>query len=161
MKPPTALTSFSARLEVICIDLRGFPVAHADRRVARRRLAAGTARIAENALFQPREIGQVLIDEGIAGTAEALEPILDVGRIARLRHLAIIDQVDACIGLFFDDLGDGRLHPRRQGVRVDRDAFLLGVHHADQVVRPGQAAGVGGQETVTAALHGLNSRAQL
>ena len=54
-----------------------------------------------------------------------------------------------------------RTNLRRQGIRVDRDAFLLGVHDADQIVRPGQAAGMGGQETVTAALHGLNSRAQL
>ena len=34
--------------------------------------------------------------------------------------------------------------------RVDRLALLLGVHHLDEIVRPWQAAGMGGQKAVDA-----------
>ena len=96
------------------------------------------------------ETGQVLVDEGIAGAAEAGEPILDVGGIARLRHLAVVDEVDAGLGLLLHHLGDRRAHARRQRRAVDRHALLLGVHHPDEVVRSRQAAGMGGQEALAA-----------
>ena len=73
----------------------GFRIAYGDRCVARRRLAPRAAGIAEHALGEIGEVGEVLIDEGVAGAAKAVEAILDVGRIARLRHLAVIDDVDA------------------------------------------------------------------
>ena len=38
---------------------------------------------------------------------------------------------------------------------IDRHAFFLGVHHADEIVRPRQAAGMGGQKAIGAALHGF------
>ena len=145
------------RLEIVDVGLRRLLVAHADRRVAGRRLAARAAGIAEHALLQLRELGEVLIDEGVAGAAEAVEPVLDVGGVARLRHFAVVDEVDAGVGLLFDHLGHRRAHARGQRRGIDRHAFLLGVHHADQVVRPRQAAGMGGQKTFAAALHGLNS----
>jgi hypothetical protein len=134
--------------------LRCLLVPNADRGITRRCLAAGTARIAENAFFEPREIRQILIDEGITGAAEPVEPVLDVGGVARLRHFSIVDQIDARIGLFSDDLGDRRFHPCRQGICVHGDTFLFGVHRPDKVIRPRQTAGMGGQEAVTAALHG-------
>src|SRR6185295_18583291 len=84
-------------LEIIGIDLRSRPVANADRRIASRRLAAGTARIPENALLQAWEIGQVLINKGLTGAAEPFKPVLDVGGIARFRHLSVVDQIDAGI----------------------------------------------------------------
>ena len=56
---------------------------------------------------------------------------------------------------------DGCAHPLRQGVAIHRHAFLLGVHHADQVVRPWQAPGVRGQKTISAALHACAPRRTL
>ena len=45
--------------------------------------AARAAGISEHALFQAREIGEILIDERISSAAESVEPVLDVGGIAR------------------------------------------------------------------------------
>ena len=141
--------------QVFGVGDRRLPVAHADRRVAGRRLAARAARIAEHALLQPREIGEVLVDEGVAGAAETVEPVLDVGGIARLRHFPVIDEVDAGRRLLLHHLRHGGAHARGQSLRLDRDAFLLGVHHADEIVGPRQAAGMGGQKACRASLHGL------
>ena len=112
------------RLEVVGVGLRRLLVAHSDRGIAGRRLAARAARIAEYALFQTRKVGEVLIDEGIAGAAKAIEPILDVGGVARLRHFAVVDQINARISLFFDHLGDRGFHARSERDSVDRYAFL-------------------------------------
>src|SRR5215510_5942345 len=78
--------------EVLRIDLGSLWVAHRNRGIAGRRLAARTPGIAENTLLQPWELGQVLVDECIAGAAKALEPVLDVSGIARLRHLPVVDK---------------------------------------------------------------------
>ena len=43
--------------------------------------------------------------------------------------------------------------PRGERVGLDRHAFLLGVHHFDEVVRAGQAARMRGQKAVTATVH--------
>jgi hypothetical protein len=94
------------------IGLRSLLVPHADRRVAGGRLAARAAWIAEHAFFQAGEVGKILIHERIARAAESVEPVLDVGGIARLRQLAVIDQVDAGVGLFADDFGHRRAHAR-------------------------------------------------
>ena len=140
-------------LQVVDVVARGLRIAHADRSVAGRRLAPRAAGIAEHALRELRKLGEVLVDEGVAGAAEAVEPVLDVGRVARLRHFAVVDQVDAGLGLLADHLCDRRAHARGQRRAIDRHAFLLGVHHADQVVRPRQAAGVRGQKALGAAFH--------
>ena len=102
------------RLEVGRIGLGRARVAHADRRVAGRRLAPRAAGIAEHPLREVGEVGEVLIDEGVAGAAEAVEPVLDVGGVARLRHLAVIDDVDPGIGLAPDDAGDRLGDPRAE-----------------------------------------------
>ena len=112
-------------------------------------------------LRQAREVGEVLVDEGVAGAAEAGEPVLDVGGVARLRHLAVVDDVDAGLDLLLDDLGHRRAHARGERRRIDRHALLLGVHHADEIVRPRQAAGVGGEEALGAAFHRASSRDDL
>jgi len=139
--------------EIVSVDPRRLFIAHRDRRVAGRRLAPRAAGIAEYAALQAREIGEVLIDEGVAAAAETVEPVLDVGRVARLRHFAVVDQIDAGLGLFAYHLGDRIADARRERGRIDRHAFLLGVHHTDQVVRARQAAGVGGEKSFAAPLH--------
>ena len=148
MKPPDAFTPPSAALRLstsVCGRLR---VAHADRRVAGRRLAARAAGIAEHLLLQLREIREVLVDERVTGAAEAVEAVLHVGRIARLRHLAVVDDIDARLRLFLHDLRDRPAHAHPERLRVDRHAALLGVHHLDEVVGPRQAAGMGGEKTL-------------
>ena len=111
-------------LEIVGIGLRRLLVPHADRRVAGGRLAARAARIAEHAFFQAREVGKILVHERIARAAESVEPVLDVGGVARLRQLAVIDQVDAGIGLL---AGRFRPPPRARAwqVPLDRRVRLL------------------------------------
>ena len=141
------------RLQVVDVGLRRLRVAHADRRVARRRLPARAPGVAEHALGEVGEADEILVDERVAGAAEAGEAILDVGRVARLAHLAVVDDVHARLGLLADDLLDGGRDATRQRSRVDRHAFLLRVHHPDQVLGPRQAARVGREEPFSAALH--------
>src|SRR5262249_20731034 len=131
----------------------GLLVAHRDRRVAGRRLAPRAAGIAEHALFQAREVGQVLVNKSVAGAAEAGEPVLDVGGVAWLRHLAVVNEIDAGFDLLRHHLGHRRAHARGERDRIDRHAFFLGEHHADEVGGPWQAAGVGGEEALGAAFH--------
>ena len=102
------------------------------------------------------EGGEVLVDEGVAGAAEAGEAVFHVRRIARLRHLAVVDEVDPRLGLLLHDLRHCRAHARGQGRRVDRDPLLLRIHDADQVVRARQAAGVRRQKPVGAVDHALS-----
>ncbi len=123
MKPSAAFTCASAALRLSTSVARRLRIAHADRRVAGRRLAPRAAGIAEHPLRELREVGEVLVDEGVAGAAEAVEPVLDVGGVARLRQFAVVDEVDAGIGLLLDHLGDGRAHPLRPA-RRDRPARL-------------------------------------
>ena len=132
---------------------RGRGIAHRDRRVAGGGLAARAPGIAEHALGEVREIDEVLIDEGVAGAAEAREPIFHIGGVARLRHFAVVDVVDAGVGLLLHHLRHRFAHARVERGAIDRHALFLGVHHADEVVRPRQAAGVGGQEALGAASH--------
>ena len=81
--------------------------------------------------------------------AEAVQPVLHVGGVARLGHLAVVDDVDArrrpggsttSLHRGGDAIGERAL--------VDRDAVALRPHDLDQVVGPGQAAGVGRQDAV-------------
>ena len=46
-----------------------------------------------------------------------------------------------------------REHARGERRGIDRHTLLLGVHHADQIVRPRQAAGMGGEKAFGAADH--------
>ncbi len=147
------LTASSAALRLSTSAAAACGVAHADRRVAGRSLAPRAAGIAEHALGEIGEVGEVLVDEGVAGAAEAGEPILDIGGVARLRHFAVVDDIDAGRSLLAHHLGDRRADARRERGGLDRHALLLGVHHADEIVRPRQAAGMGGEEALGAALH--------
>ena len=93
-------------------------IGNGDRPVAGRRLAACAARIAEDAPCQLGKFDQILIDEAVAGAAEAGQPVLDVGGIGRLAHLAVIDDIDSGGDLFADDIVD-----RGGNARLQRAAF--------------------------------------
>ena len=141
------------RLEVVDVVPRGLRVAHADRRVAPRGLPARAARVAEHALGQVRELDQVLVYESVPGSAETGETVLDIGGVAGLRHLAVVDDVDARPGLLVHDLLHRGANARAERLVIDRHALLLGVHHAHEILRPRQAAGVSGEKALGAAPH--------
>ncbi len=124
-----------------------------DRRVAGRCLAPRSPGVAEHALGEPGKAGEVLVDEGVAFAAEAAQSILDVGGVTRLAHFAVVDDIDARIDLLADHLIHRGCDATFERLRVHRHALFLGEHRPDQVFRAGQAAGMGGQEPIGAALH--------
>ena len=89
----------------------------------------------------------------MALAAEPVEPVLDVGGVARLRHLAVVDDVDTGIGLVTDDIGHRLGDTGAEGGCLDRHALLLGEHGAHQIFRARQAAGMGGEKALGAAFH--------
>ena len=147
--------------EIGDVRLGGFRIAHGNRRIAGRRLAARAARIAEHAVAQLRKILEVAVAERVAGAAETVEPVLDVGGVGGLRHLAVVDEVDAGSDLLVDDFGHGLLDARSQRLGLDRYAALLGIHHADEIIGPRQAAGVRRQKAFGRAFHSWSSRVRL
>ena len=84
---------------------------------------------------------------------QPIEAILYVRGIAGLRHFAVVDQIDTRSNLFLDDLQHGLAHKCAKRLPVHGHAFLPGVHHPDEIIRARQAAGVGGQKSIVAALH--------
>jgi hypothetical protein len=129
-------------------------VAYGDRSRAGRGPTAGAAGVAEHAPRHPRKLREVLVLQRVAGAAEAGETVLHVGGVGGLAHLAVVDDTDAGVDLLARDLGHGGADARGERGRVDRHAFLPGEHRTDQVVGPREAAGVGREEAVGAALHG-------
>jgi hypothetical protein len=102
----------------------GIHVLHRDRRIARRRLAVLALGIAENALLDAGKILDIGKDIGIALAAEAVEPVLDVGGIARLRLFAIVDDIEARTRLRRNDITDGNADALGKCCIIDRLALL-------------------------------------
>ena len=135
------------------VGLSGVWIAHADRPRAGRRPAPRAAGIAEHPPRQLGKLGEILVDERVALAAEAVQAVLDVRRIARLAHLAVVNDVEPALDLSLHDLVDRSTHARRQGGGVHGHAFLAREHHPDEIVRPRQAAGMRREEPLGAALH--------
>ena len=79
------------RLQIVHVGLGRGRVAQADRAGAGRRLPARPARIAEHPLGHLREVHQVAVLERLARAAEPVQAVLDVGGVARLAQLAVVD----------------------------------------------------------------------
>ncbi len=141
------------RLQVVGVYLRGLAVAHGDGAVARGGLPARAAGVAEHPARKLREVGQVLVGQRVARSAESGETVLHVGRVARLGELAVADDVHAALRLGADDLADRGPDARGEGAGVHGHAFLAREHGADEVGGARQAAGVGGQDALDASLH--------
>jgi hypothetical protein len=142
------------RLQPHGVAARRLHVLDADRPGAGRRPAPRPAGVAEHLRLGAGKVLEVL--EGVAGTgaAEAVQPVLDVGRVARLRHFAVVGDVDPRRGLALDHQLGGGVDRRLERGTVYRHAFFLGEHHPHQPVRPRQAAGMGGKEALgTACRH--------
>ncbi len=145
------------RLQVVHVGLGRTRIADGDGAGTGRRLPSRPAGIAEHPLGHLGEVHQVLVLQRLARAAEPGQPVLDVGRVARLADLAVVDDRDAGVDLLADDLGHRRPDARAQGGAVHRDPLFPGKHSADQVGGPGQAAGVGGQDAVDAPFHRVRS----
>src|SRR5690606_6407349 len=137
-------------LEALGVLARGVHVDDLDRRGARRRLAPRAAGVAEHPRLGAGELLEVLelVLSGLA--AEARQAVLDVSRVARLRHLAVTDHADPGLLLPVDHVSRRPLDRLVERALVDRLAALAGEHQREQVVGPRQAAGVRGAETAHA-----------
>src|SRR5262245_38244655 len=107
--------------------------------------------------MQSRIVDEVWIRWGLALAPEAVQPILDVGGIARLRHLSVVDHIDPGSRLAAHDLGDSFANAPGKRFGLHRDSFLFREHHADQIFGTRQAARMRGQEAVITAFHGSYS----
>src|SRR5262249_43098425 len=81
------------------------------------------------------------------------EALAHIGDEARLAELAVVDDVDAEVGLPAHDLADGEPQPGLERLLVDPLAAGARPHHVEQVARPRQAARMRGEDAVGAALH--------
>src|SRR5262249_54963058 len=84
--------------------------------------------------------------------AQALAGV--VGKIG-LAEFAVVNAVETRLQLLPHNLGDGTAQPPRQGCLIVGLTATLSGDHLSQIGWPGQAAGMGGQDPVGAALHGL------
>src|SRR5215813_3453583 len=82
---------------------------------------------------------------------KAAQPILHVRGIARLAHLAVVDEIDARVHLTPHHLGDRGAYARVERRRVHRHTLFLGVHGADEIGGTRQAPGVRREEPLHAA----------
>jgi hypothetical protein len=83
----------------------------------------------------------------------AAEAFDDVRQEARLRHLAVADDVEADIGLPFDALVDGFLDLGVELVLAVRLAGDLGLDQLEQIRRTGQATDMRGEDSVGPGFH--------
>ncbi len=84
---------------------------------------------------------------------KARKAVGDIGRIAGLRHFAVIDDVDADRSLAADDVEHGLTHHPVEFALIKGFALILAHQHLPQFGRPRQAADMGRQDTVLARLH--------
>src|SRR5262245_22074185 len=91
-----------------------------DRRGARRRRPPCPPCVPEHARLGPGELLEILELVLSRLAAEAAEAMLDVGRIARLRHLAVAYHADSGLLLPRDDIGGGALDRLVERALVDR-----------------------------------------
>src|SRR5262249_61449584 len=102
---------------------------------------------------------------GVAGALgvglEAGEPVVDVRNEAGLAHPAVVDDVDAELGLLLDDLPYRPPHPGGERLRVVGPAGGLGLDQLEQIARARQAPRVRCQDAVGAVLHGVPQLAGL
>src|SRR5258705_8471823 len=87
---------------------------------------------------------KVLEHVAVAAAAEARKPVLDVSGVTGLRHLAVIDDVEAHLQLAGDDELDRALHLLIESGQVERHPILAREHELFEFLRTRQAADVSG-----------------
>ena len=83
---------------------------------------------------------------------EAREPVLDIGGVADLAHLAVADDVHADFDLLADDVDD-RIGDHAIGVWRNGAVALAGEQHVGDSLRARQAADMRGEYPVGASKH--------
>jgi hypothetical protein len=144
-------------LEIGDVLLDRRPVLPLDRAVARRPQDRGAPLAARGRLG---EVGPVGAHRDRRLSVEAGEAMTDVGGVADLPLLAVVDDVHAGVDLLPDDVADGAAHARLEGRRIGRGAGVERLERRRQVLGAGKASGVRGQDAVGAELHrrGLRPR---
>src|SRR6185312_3184033 len=84
-------------------------------------------------------------------------PVLDVGRVTRLRHFAVTDYGNARFSLLGHNCVHGSANLGGKQQPVDWLSFLFGVHGLNQLFRAREAAHMSCQEVINA----VNHRAQM
>ena len=129
---------------MIELGVEGLPADVADVVYADGLDAERAGRVAGQPVPVGGEVGQVgpapAQERRVRHVPEPGQPVEDVGGVAGLARLTVVDHVEAGRLLRADDLGDGPAH-----VRTGRAGRQPG--------RPGQAAGVRGQDPLGAGLH--------
>src|SRR5579885_87738 len=144
------LEVFDIDFEVARVRISDWPVAGGslkNRRHGRekpRRIFREVREISKSRSFAPAQTE--------AFAAETGHPILNVGRVARLAHLTIVDYIDAGLELLADGLDDRRADARVKSADFVWLAGFPGGHQAQQIVGTRQAAGVSGEDMPSAAL---------
>jgi hypothetical protein len=128
--------------------------AHRDRPYASRSpVARGAARGGELA-HVVGEVLQVRRRVACAVAVEAGQPVLDVGGVADLAHLAVADDVDPRTALREHHVDHRRLDDLRGLPRVERPSLLAAEHDLGDGGGARQAADVGGENPGAGSLHG-------
>src|SRR6266851_1817602 len=91
----------------------------------------------------------------IGARLEARQALVRVVDEPWLAHFAVVDHVDAELDLLPDDLPDRLSEPRVMGRVVHAASRRPRLDQLEEVGGTGQAAGVSGEDTIRAALHGL------
>jgi hypothetical protein len=81
------------------------------------------------------------------------KPVLDVGRVTRLRHFAVADYGNARFPLLGHNTSHGSANLGGKQQPVDWLSFLFGVHDLNQFFRARKAAHVSCQEVINAVDH--------
>ena len=153
-EPFPGAAALQGRRVVFDVLAQGFVVPGGDWPCAHRPLEGLGAREAGHHVAKLRVGGHVQVGLARAVAIEAGDSVLDVGGIADLAHLAVADDIDAAFHLPDDGVGRGPAHALVEGVRVHRLAVLPGQEQRSDVVWPGKASNVGGENAVSAELHG-------
>src|SRR5262245_47013803 len=98
-------------------------------------------------------VREVEVRLGSELAAEAVESVLDVGRVPDLAGFAVADHVEADIDLALDDVGDGAAHHAIEFGLVIGLATVFAQQQRDRVVGPRQAADVGSENPLAAHFH--------
>ena len=76
-----------------------------------------------------------------------------IGGEARFAVFSVVDDVDAGLDLFVDDVGHGFAHSRGELVAIVRIAGVSGMKRREQIARARQAPTMGGEDSISASVH--------
>jgi hypothetical protein len=130
------------------VFFRTFQILHADRTNAARRVAMLARRVFSYTARDVGKVDEVVEHVAVLAATEAVEAILDVRGVTRLRHFTVVDDVDADVDLLLDDVAHFLLHALVERGFVDGHAVFFCPHHQGEVFGAREAADMGRQKAV-------------